>query len=81
VELLIDVRRQAHAPDAFDISRACAEAQPVQDVQDGAIVGGFRYAARALIGKYAGPEHQRRSHGSDENCNRPATEHVVHLPH
>jgi hypothetical protein len=38
MELLVDVRLQAHRPDPFDITRSWSEADPVQRMDDGLVV-------------------------------------------
>jgi hypothetical protein len=39
VELLLDVGLQAHCPDLLDIAPSRAEADPVQHMNDGLVVG------------------------------------------
>ena len=67
MELLVDVRLQSSRPDLLDIARPRAEADAVQDVNDGFVIirdGGGRHRGVLLVGSEE--SHDRKSGG--ERC-------------
>ena len=67
VQLLVDVRREPHLLHAFDIARLRTEADPIEDVDDGA---GVRLCGhrRSLRRDRAGQKCDQASRGNDRDA-------------